>query len=71
MGAGQKSDCVVTLVERKTGLVVIGKLPCRSKEHAIRVIVALIRRHPGRLKTITADNGTEFIATGRSKQRLE
>jgi len=60
MGAGQQSDCVVTLVERKTGFVLIGKLPCRTKEHAIRVIVALIRRHPGRFKTITSDNGTEF-----------
>jgi IS30 family transposase len=60
MGAGQQGDCVVTLVERKTGLVLIGKLPCRTKEHAIRVIVALIRRHPGRVKTITSDNGTEF-----------
>ena len=60
MGDGQKSDCVVTLVERKTGFVLIGKLPCRTKEHAIRIIVALIRRHPGRFKTITSDNGTEF-----------
>jgi IS30 family transposase len=60
MGAGQQGDCVVTLVERKTGFVLIGKLPCRTKEHAIRVIVALIRRHPARFKTITSDNGTEF-----------
>jgi IS30 family transposase len=60
MGAGQQGDCVVTLVERKTGFVLIGKLPCRTKEHAIRVITALIRRHPGRFKTITSDNGTEF-----------
>jgi IS30 family transposase len=60
MGAGQQGDCVVTLVERKTGFVLIGKLPCRTKEHAIRVITALIRRHPGRFRTITSDNGTEF-----------
>ena len=60
MGAGQQGDCVVTVVERKSGFVLIGKLPCRTKEHAIRVIVGLIRRHPGRFKTITSDNGTEF-----------
>jgi IS30 family transposase len=60
MGAGQQGDCVVTLVERKTGFVQIGKLPCRTKEHAIRVITTLIRRHPGRFNTITSDNGTEF-----------
>ena len=60
MGSGQQSDCVVTLVERKTGYVLIGKLACRKKEHAIRAIVGLIRRHPNRFKTITSDNGTEF-----------
>jgi IS30 family transposase len=57
---GESSDCVVTLVERKTGFVLIAKLPARTKEHTIRAIVMLIRRHPGRFQTITSDNGTEF-----------
>lgn len=60
MGAGQQGGCVITPVERKTGFVLIGKLPCRIKDAAIRVIVALTRRHRDRFKTITADNGTEF-----------
>jgi IS30 family transposase len=51
---------VVTLVERKTGFVMIGKLPSRTKEHTIRAVVALIRRHPNRFRSITSDNGTEF-----------
>lgn len=52
--------CLVTAVDRKTGYVVIGKLRARTKEHTNRRILRLMRRHPQRFKTITADNGTEF-----------
>lgn len=60
MGAHPSHDCVVTLNERKSGLVLIGKLPDRTKESLTRVTLALIERHKGAFKTITADNGTEF-----------
>jgi IS30 family transposase len=60
LGAGQRGDCVLTLVERKTGFLLMGKLRARTKEETARVTTALIRRHPGRFKTITSDNGTEF-----------
>jgi IS30 family transposase len=59
MGAGTK-DCVFTLVERKTGLVLIGKLPDRTAASLSRRAVGLMRRHAGRFETVTADNGTEF-----------
>lgn len=58
-GAGAK-DCVATLVERKTGYVMIGKLPDRSKLGLSKRLNFLIRREPGLVKTITSDNGTEF-----------
>jgi IS30 family transposase len=59
MGAGTK-DCVVTLVERKTGLVLIGKLADRTAGALSRRAVSLMRRHVERFETVTADNGTEF-----------
>ena len=59
MGAGGK-DCVATLVERKTGLVLIGKLPDRTASSLSGRVIRLIRRHAGRVETVTADNGTEF-----------
>ena len=59
VGAGSK-DCVATLVERKTGLTMLGKLPDRSKTSMSRRLRSLIRREPDCFKTITADNGTEF-----------
>ena len=54
MGTGSK-DCVVTLVERKTGLVFIGKLADRTAGALSRRAVGLMRRHGGRFETVTAD----------------
>jgi IS30 family transposase len=59
MGGGN-THCIVTLVERATGYVVIGKLRSRNAEELARSASQLIRRHPEKFKTITADNGTEF-----------
>jgi IS30 family transposase len=57
---GESSDCVLTLVERKSGYVLIGKLRARTVEQASKATLALMRRHPGQFRTITSDNGTEF-----------
>ena len=59
LGTGSK-DCVLTLVERKTGLALIGKLADRTKQSFSRRAVSLIRRHAGVFMTVTADNGTEM-----------
>lgn len=63
MGAGSK-DCVATLVERMTGLVLIGKLSDRTAGSLSRRLTRLIRG-AGRVETVTADNGTEFHGYGR------
>ena len=60
LGAGQAGPCVLTLVERKTGYVVIGKLPARTTANVNRRATQLLCRQPRRVRTITADNGTEF-----------
>jgi IS30 family transposase len=59
MGTGSR-DCIVTLVERKTGLLLIGKLADRTAGALSRRAVSLIRREGGSFETVTADNGTEF-----------
>lgn len=59
MGKGSP-DCIVTLVERKTGFVHIGKLADRTTASLNQKTLMLIRRNPRAIKTITADNGTEF-----------
>jgi transposase, IS30 family len=60
MGRYGTKPCIVTLVERKTGYLMIGKLCARTKNEANRRILKLIKRRPGLFETITADNGTEF-----------
>ena len=57
---GDGKPCVVTLVERKTGYVEIGKLNARTSEELSRRTIQLILRQPKAVRTITADNGTEF-----------
>ena len=57
---GESSACILTLVERKSGYVLIGKLEVRTVEQANRALLGLMWRHQGKFQTITADNGTEF-----------
>lgn len=59
-GDDQARHTVVTLVERKTGYLVVGKLTRHCAAEATTRCIELIGRHPGRVCTITADNGTEF-----------
>ena len=60
MGAYTTKPCVLTLVDRKTGFVMIGKLSDRTVESTNRRLKQLMARQPARFKTITLDNGTEF-----------
>lgn len=59
MGTGSR-DCILSLVERKTGLLLIGKLASRTAEAVNARAIQLISKHRHSFKTITADNGTEF-----------
>lgn len=56
----ESKDCIVTVVERKTGYTLIGKLSARTKDELNRRTIGLIDAHAPQFKTITADNGTEF-----------
>ena len=57
---GTTRECVVTLVERQSGYVLVGKMRARTTAELNRATFALMCRHPGQFRTITADNGTEF-----------
>ena len=60
LGAGQAAPCVLSLVERKTGYLVLGQLPRRTSAAVNRRARGLIRAQPHPVHTITVDNGTEF-----------
>ena len=59
VGRGSK-DCIATLVERKSGYTLIGKLPDRTTKSLNQRCIKLIDRESARFMTITADNGTKF-----------
>ena len=60
LGAGQAGPCVLSLVERKTGYLVIGKLRARTTAEVNHRATHLIQAQRRRVRTITVDNGTEF-----------
>ena len=70
MGTGSR-DCIVSLVERKTGLLLIGKLADRTTASLNRRVIGIIRRHGERFETITSDNGTEFHHYQRIEARTK
>lgn len=60
MGDDHGRHSALTVVERKTGYLQMGKLVRHCATDAAARTIELIDRQPCRFKTITADNGTEF-----------
>jgi IS30 family transposase len=58
LGVGR--PCILSMVERKAGYVMIGKLRARTTAEVNQRATQLIRRQRRTVRTITADNGTEF-----------
>lgn len=57
---GRGKPCVATAVERKCGLIRIGKLARATAALTTRRIVSLLKDEPHPIFTLTSDNGTEF-----------
>ena len=54
------TDCILTLVDRKTRFLIIRKMRSKSMLEVKKHLVRLIRKY--KIKTLTADNGTEWHA---------
>jgi IS30 family transposase len=59
-GDSQAVHSVVTMVERVTGYTLMGKLARHCAADATACLIELIEAQCGRVKTLTADNGSEF-----------
>jgi len=70
LGAGQAGPCVLTLVERKSGFVVVGKLARRTGALVNARAQRLIASQPRAVRTITVDNGTEFHSYAALERRI-
>jgi IS30 family transposase len=58
MHGARAKACILTLVDRKTRLVLIRKLRDKSMKEVKKALVLTIRRY--KIRTLTADNGSEF-----------
>ncbi len=60
LGASQAGPCVLSLVERKTGYLLLGQLRRRISAAVNQRARQLISTRSHSVRTITVDNGTEF-----------
>lgn len=60
IGAVHERECLLTLVERSSGIALVAKRPHRTTKAVNRATLKLIRDSGLPFKTITRDNGTEF-----------
>lgn len=56
-----RHHCLVTLVERKTGHAIIKKIKARTIAETNRAVLEAISELPWKFRTITFDNGLEFM----------
>ena len=60
LGDSQAGPCVLSLVERKTGYLLLGQLAAHTSAAVNQRAQRLITAQPHPVQTITVDNGTEF-----------
>ena len=68
---GKSTACVLTIVERHTGLVRIGALKRATKDLTTCRTISLLGKEAHRVRTITADNGCEFHDYGKIEAGLQ
>ena len=56
------TGAIVSLVERKSKLYLIRKVPAKSAADVSRAMIGMLWRYRGHVRTITVDNGAEFCA---------
>jgi len=69
MGA-RTQDCLLTIVERKSGVVKIRKLRARNAAEATSAAAKVIKSLRADFRTITFDNGTEFHGYEQLERRF-
>lgn len=65
------TGAIVSLVERKSKLYLIRKVPAKTAADVERAMVGMLWRYRRHVSTITADNGAEFCAHERVADKLK
>ena len=69
MGSNPR-ECILTLVERKSGFAQMAKIRRRSAKEVTAALARIIGANRSLFKTITFDNGTEFHSYKKLEQRF-
>ena len=67
---GRGKPAAVTVVERKSGLVRLGQIPCVGAQETLRRTAYILRHESHPIRTVTADNGAEFHMYRTLERRL-
>jgi IS30 family transposase len=70
VGANHRGG-LLTINDRRTGLVKIRKIESKNAKHIAKLIVNALRREKGLIHTITSDNGREFAGHEDISKKLE
>ena len=68
---GKGKPATVTLVERRSGLLRLGKISRVGAQETLACATSLLRHEPHPVHTITTDNGSEFHMYKLLEQRLD
>lgn len=60
IGTQAKGEVLVTLVERTSRMLLVGKAISKSATHVTKTLLALLKPYKNTVKSITFDNGKEF-----------
>ena len=61
VGRRGTSSCLLVLTDRKSRLEIIRKLKSKTIKEVVRAVKNIIKEYPELIKTITSDNGSEFM----------
>lgn len=61
VGPKESSACLLVLTDRKSRLEIIRKLKSKKAENVVNAVRKLVLEFPNLIKTITSDNGSEFM----------
>ena len=70
IGTDRKS-VLVTIVERKTAFTLTTKIPQKTARNVSRAMIKMLKPYMENVKTLTFDNGTEFVEHERIGKALE
>ena len=68
VGKRGTKEAILVLTDRKTRLEMVRKIPDKTAESVIKELSKIIAEYPGVIKSITSDNGSEFMRADKIEE---